>query len=198
MAASIDFQGRLTSDPEWRQTQNGQNQILQIRVAVDDQPGKQDSNTTYYSVSFWDRAGQTVAQYFHKGSPIIIHGKLTTHQYQTQQGETRLALNVSRADFEFPMSQPRGQQNAQTPQGHFNAPQGPQNNQQGNYRNQQQNAPQAPQMANNGYQQPQGNQQGQPQGNPAMPFQGQQGAPQGNFNGNRPVAQPGSITDVPF
>lgn len=189
--AKISFQGRLTAEPQARQNNNG-GSVTEITVAVD---GRRDQNgnapTAFYRVSIWGRRGETVQQYFHKGSPIIVYGRLTPREVEGQNG-TRTYLNVSALDFDFPMSQPRNQgqqgypQQGQPQQDNYQQggqnggypQQGQQNNyaQQGPYQQGQQNYPQQGRQAP----QPQANQQ---QGYP------QQNTPQGQNNGQQGYQQ---------
>ena len=168
--ATIQFQGRLTRDPEARQTKNG-NQMVTVNVAVDGQRGPQgDQATAFYRVAVFGRRGDFVMKYFHKGSPIMVAGTLNPSLYEGQNG-TRLSLDVNASQVDFTLREPRnqgGQNYQQTPQSNYqqaprqpqNAPQPPyqgqqglQNGGQGNYPSQSYNAPQGQSESNNGNQQ---------------------------------------------
>ena len=51
--------------------------------------------------------GQIVAQYFHKGDPILIEGRLKLDQWQDQDGQNRSRLKVVAENFQFVASRPQ-------------------------------------------------------------------------------------------
>lgn len=171
--ATIQFQGRLTNEPQQRQV--GNYTVTNIDVAVDGNRKDQQGNkkAEYYRVAVWGNRGDFVRNYLHKGQPVMVSGTLTTHQYKRNDGGTGISLDVRADHVDFVLSQPRNQQGSNLPQGPA-----PQYNQQPNQApqfNQQQNqAPQYNQQAGNGF-----NQQA---GQAPAP----QNAPQGNDMGNYP------------
>lgn len=156
--ATIIFQGRLTRDPEMRNTQAGA-QFAAFNVAVDGD--RQGDEATFYRVSvFGNRAGWAM-QYLSKGKPVMVTGRLRASQYQGQDGQQRTSLEVMANSVDFTISDRSAQQGAfnqqpqqggyqqQPQQGAFNQqPQQPQNNygQQGNWTPQ--NASEAVMQAN--------------------------------------------------
>ena len=144
--ATIQFQGRLTNEPQQRQV--GNYTVTNIDVAVDGSRKDQQGNkkAEYYRVAVWGNRGDFVRSYLHKGQPVMVSGTLTTHQYKRNDGGAGISLDVRADHVDFVLSQPRNQQagngfnqqagQAPTPQ---NAPQG---NNMGNYPNQTQNGTQ--------------------------------------------------------
>lgn len=180
--ATIQFQGRLTRDPETRQTKNG-NQMVTATVAVDGQRGAQGNQATaFYRVAVFGRRGDFVMQYFRKGSPIMVSGTLNPSLYEGQNGP-RLNLDVNASQVDFTLREPRNQ-------GGQNYQQAPQQN----YQQQPQYQQQAPQgqYQQQQYQQPQYQQQPQGQQYQQQPQQPAQQAPQGPRQAqqyDRPVQQ---------
>lgn len=182
--ATIQFQGRLTNEPQQRQV--GNYTVTNIDVAVDGSRKDQQGNkkAEYYRVAVWGNRGDFVRNYLHKGQPVMVSGTLTTHQYKRNDGGTRISLDVRADHVDFVLSQPRNQQGDNLPQGPA-----PQYNQQPNQApqqfNQQQN--QAPQYNQQQNQAPQYNQQA---GNSFNQQAGQapapQNAPQGSNMGKLP------------
>ncbi|KRN11796.1 single-stranded DNA-binding protein [Limosilactobacillus fermentum] len=180
--ATIQFQGRLTNEPQQRQA--GNYTVTNIDVAVDgsrkDQPG--NTKAEYYRVAVWGNRGNFVRDYLHKGQPVMVSGTLTTHQYKRNDGGAGISLDVRADHVDFVLSQPRNQQGGNLPQGpapQYNQQpnQAPQqfNQQNGNGFNQQagqapapQNAPQGNNMGNY-HNQPQNGTQGQPEPNQQAP-----------------------------
>lgn len=197
--ATIQFQGRLTNEPQQRQV--GNYNVTNIDVAVDGSQKDQQGNTKaeYYRVAVWGNRGDFVRNYLHKGQPVMVSGTLTTHQYKRNDGGAGISLDVRADHVDFVLNQPRNQQSGSQPQGPT-----PQYNQQPNQApqfNQQQNqAPQYNQQAGNGFNQQAGQApapQNAPQGNnmgnyPNQPQNGSQGL------GTPGQPQPVDTNDLPF
>lgn len=198
--ATIQFQGRLTNEPQQRQV--GNYTVTNIDVAVDGSRKDQQGNTKteYYRVAVWGNRGDFVRNYLHKGQPVMVSGTLTTHQYKRNAGGAGISLDVRADHVDFVLSQPRNQQGGNLPQG--SAPQyNQQPNQEPQQFNQQQNqAPQYNQQAGNGFN-PQFGQAPAPQNAP-------QGSNMGNYpnrpqNGSQGLGMPGQpqpvdASDLPF
>lgn len=170
--ANISVLGRLTRDPQQRQTQSGD--VVSLNIAENTGRKDQQGNdvAVFYQASIWGKRGQTVMQYFHKGDPIYIYGDLIPRQYQGKGGAPRTALDINNASFTF-VPRPAQHQN--------NGQQGGYNQQQGNYQQRPQNAPQ-PQN------QPMSQQQGQQINPDDLPFDNGQQFNQGqqpNWMGRR-------------
>lgn len=101
--------GNLTRDPEVRSLPSGQ-AVTELGIAsnrtfmVGGQGGKggeKKEEVTFVDVSFWGRKGEVVAQYFKRGDPIFIEGRLSFRQWQNKEGEKRSKLSVTGENFEF-------------------------------------------------------------------------------------------------
>ncbi len=98
--------GNLTRDPEVRTLPSGQ-AVTEVGIAsnrtytVGGPGGEKKEEVTFVDVSFWGRKGEVVAQYFHRGDPIFIEGRLSFRQWQTKEGEKRSKLSVTGENFEF-------------------------------------------------------------------------------------------------
>ena len=77
--------GRLTADPELRQTQNG-NMVTQFTVAVN-RPYKKDreQEADFISCVAWSGTAEFISKYFSKGDPIVIEGALRTRSYDDRR-----------------------------------------------------------------------------------------------------------------
>jgi len=101
--------GNLTRDPELRYTPKG-TAVATIGVAVNrrwkDESGQQREETTFVDVDAFGRQAENIGQYFKKGRPIFIEGRL---RYQTwedkQSGAKRSKLTVTLESFQFVDSQ---------------------------------------------------------------------------------------------
>lgn len=202
--ATIQFQGRLTNEPQ--QHQVGNYTVTNIDVAVDGRQKDQQGNAKaeYYRVSAWGNRGEFVRNYLRKGQPVMVSGTLTTHQYKRNDGGAGISLDVRAEHVDFVLSQPRNQQGGNQPQGPA-----PQYNRQPNQTpqqfSQQQNQPvnQVPQ-----YSQQDGNGFNQQAGQALAPQNGPRGNNMGNYpnqpqNGSQGLGtpkEPQSVDpiDVPF
>ena len=90
--------GRLVRDPEFRRTNTGK-AVVSFTIACD-KPGK-DSGADFIPCVAWEKTGEFINQYFLKGSPIAVEGRLTSRQYETKEGkkQTVLEVTVSQAHF---------------------------------------------------------------------------------------------------
>jgi single-strand DNA-binding protein len=94
---NMSFTGRLTRDPDLRSTQSGKS-VANFRVAVN---GFKDGDTTFLDVAAWGALGESCAQYLGKGSRVAVSGRLTTREYDRQDGTQWLAVEVSARDVAF-------------------------------------------------------------------------------------------------
>jgi single-strand DNA-binding protein len=81
--------GNLTRDPELRQTPSGQ-ALSSFGVATNrfytDSTGQKHKQAEFHNVVAWGRNAELVSQYLHKGSSVLIEGRLQTRSWQDQQG----------------------------------------------------------------------------------------------------------------
>ena len=83
--------GRLVSDPELRRTTTGK-AVTSFTIACD-KPGK-DSGASFIPCVAWEKTGEFIDNYFTKGSPIAVEGRLESRQYETKEGQKRTVLEV--------------------------------------------------------------------------------------------------------
>ncbi|MBQ8827257.1 MAG: single-stranded DNA-binding protein [Oscillospiraceae bacterium] len=82
MLNKVILMGRLTADPELRQTPNGVS-TCQFNVAVDRGYTTQNGErqTDFITVVAWRQTAEFVSRYFAKGRMIIVEGSLRTRSY---------------------------------------------------------------------------------------------------------------------
>lgn len=82
MLNNITLMGRLTADPELRQTQSG-TATTRFTVAVDRDftPQGQERQADFITVVAWRQTAEFVNKYFSKGAMIAIIGSLRTGSY---------------------------------------------------------------------------------------------------------------------
>ena len=81
--------GNLTRDPELRQTASGQT-VCSFGVATNrfytDSAGQKQKQAEFHNVVAWGKQAEIITQYLHKGSSILVEGRLQTRSWQDQQG----------------------------------------------------------------------------------------------------------------
>lgn len=109
--------GNLTADPQLRTTPNGVS-VCDFTLAVNDRKGG-DNNATYFRVTAWRQLGENCQKYLAKGRKAFVSGPVSARTYQTQNGETRVSLEVTADDVEFLSSRQEAQTNAPAEQSGF-------------------------------------------------------------------------------
>ena len=86
--------GRLTADPELKQTPNGV-AVVSFSVAVNRrfQSGGQQQ-TDFFNVTAWRATAEFVSRYFRKGSSICVVGTIQNNKWTDQQGATRYRTDI--------------------------------------------------------------------------------------------------------
>lgn len=93
--------GHLTADPDCRQTQNG-TPVASFRVAVNRKySGAGQQQADFFPIVAWDKKAQFVSQYFRKGTPIFVEGRLQEREWTDQQGDKRKIIEIIAEDVNF-------------------------------------------------------------------------------------------------
>lgn len=90
--------GRLSADPELRQTENGIS-VVNFTVAVDRNFGE-DRKTDWIFCVAWRGTAEFICKYFQKGSPILIEGSIRSHSWE-KEGMKLQSLEVQVDNVEF-------------------------------------------------------------------------------------------------
>ncbi len=82
MYQSITIIGRLGRDPEMKYMPSG-DPVTSFSVATDrawnDRNGQRQKETTWFRVSVFGKQAENVNQYLHKGSMVLVQGRLTVN-----------------------------------------------------------------------------------------------------------------------
>lgn len=92
------YVGRLTADPELKQTQN-RISVCSFTLAID-RPGTRDK-TDFINFVAWRQTAEFICKYFRKGQNIGVTGYLSSRRYEDKNGNRRTAFEVvaDRAEF---------------------------------------------------------------------------------------------------
>jgi len=97
--------GNLTRDPELRYTPKG-TAVAKIGMAMKrtwkTESGETKEDVTFVDVDAWGRQAEVISQYFKKGRPFLIEGRLKLDQWDDKQtGQKRSKLGVVLEQFSF-------------------------------------------------------------------------------------------------
>ncbi|MDP1884178.1 MAG: single-stranded DNA-binding protein [Candidatus Moranbacteria bacterium] len=117
--------GRLTRDPEIRNTTSGQS-VATLSLATNrfwkDKSGQRQDKTEFHNIVLWGRLAEIAGQYLTKGQEAFIEGRLETRKYTAKDGSERRVTEVIAENMQLG-SRAAGASNAP---GSFNKPVSPQ------------------------------------------------------------------------
>ena len=87
---SVSLGGRLTSDPELRQTNSGHS-VCDISIAVN---RMKENETDFIDVTLWGKTAEISAQHLTKGRFINVQGRLKQDKWQDKEGKNRYSMSV--------------------------------------------------------------------------------------------------------
>lgn len=86
--------GRLTADPELKQTPSGI-AVCSFTLAINrrfSKDGQQEAD--FIQLQAWRQTAEFINRYFRKGSALCITGSIQTRSWQDQNGQKRFATDV--------------------------------------------------------------------------------------------------------
>jgi single-strand DNA-binding protein len=104
--------GNITRDIELKHTASSQ-AVATIGLAVNrrykTKDGEDREDTTFVDCEAWGRTAEVIHQYFGKGKPIFIEGRLKLDQWEDKEGKKQSKLRVVIEGFEFVESRGGGE-----------------------------------------------------------------------------------------
>ena len=94
--------GRLTRDPEMRQTPSG-TAVCTFTLAVDRsfKSANGERETDFIPVVVWRQLGETCGRYLAKGKLAAVDGRLQIRSYKDKDGNNRIAAEVVADNVRF-------------------------------------------------------------------------------------------------
>ncbi len=90
--------GRVTRDPETRYTAGGA-AVLNFGLAVNrrfqDQSGEWRDETCFINVVTWRKVAERLSNALHKGSAVLVEGRLQSRSWEAQDGQKRTTIEVN-------------------------------------------------------------------------------------------------------
>ncbi len=105
MYQQITLVGNLGNDPEMRYTPSGV-PVVSFSLAVNktwvNQEGQRQDKTLWFRVTAWRKQAETVSQYLHKGSKVLIIGEVEeARAFTDRDGNHRASLEVTAQTIKF-------------------------------------------------------------------------------------------------
>ena len=89
--------GRLTAEPELKQTNSGLS-FIRFTVAVNRRRARNaeqnEQQADFITVTAWRQTAEFISKYFRKGSAICVTGSIQTRTWQDTQGQKRYATDI--------------------------------------------------------------------------------------------------------
>ena len=97
----VILMGRLTADPELRQTPNGKS-VAQFTVAVNRRYVPDNSQEAdFINCISWGKNGENIAKFFCKGKMIAVVGELQISKWNGNDGKTNYKTEVVVNEWDF-------------------------------------------------------------------------------------------------
>jgi len=110
----VILMGRLTRDPEVRYSQGESSMaIAKYSLAVDRRGRSQEGDQTadFINITAFGRAGEFAEKYLHKGTKVLVTGRIQTGSYTNKDGVKVYTTDVIAEDQEFAESKNAGSSN---------------------------------------------------------------------------------------
>lgn len=101
--------GRLTADPELKQTQSG-NLVTSFSVAVNRRKAKEggEQKADFFTVVAWRNTAEFVCRHFAKGRAIIVCGHLENRSWTDDQNVKHMVTEIIAEEVDFADSKTDG------------------------------------------------------------------------------------------
>ena len=98
----VILMGRLTRDPEVRYTQGEQaTAVARYTLAVDRRGKNQENSADFIQCVAFGKAGEFAERYLHKGTKIVLTGRIQTGSYTNKEGQRVYTTDIVAEDQEF-------------------------------------------------------------------------------------------------
>ena len=109
---SVYLMGRLTKDPEIRQGTTTKVASYTLAVKGRRRAENTELDTSFIPVKAFDKGADFAQNWLHKGTKIVLRGRLQTGKYTNKDGQTVYTWDVIAEDQEFAESKAESEQHA--------------------------------------------------------------------------------------
>lgn len=103
----VILMGRLSKDPELRHTNNN-TPVCNFSIAVDNGYGE-NKTTDFINCVAWNKTAEVVGKYFTKGRMIALVGRISTRNWEGEDGRKNYVTEVTVNEVSFCDSKAEGQ-----------------------------------------------------------------------------------------
>jgi single-strand DNA-binding protein len=98
----FQFMGRLTKDPEVRNTNTG-TQVTSFSIAVNRRFAGQNGErqTDFFNLTAFGKTAEFCSKYFRKGGQVLVEGRIQNRTWEDQTGAKRYATDFIVEDTYF-------------------------------------------------------------------------------------------------
>ncbi len=97
MLNRVTLIGNMGQDPELKYTPSGK-AVANFNIATTEKwkspEGEKMEKTTWHRIVMWGRQAETVKEYAHRGSQILIEGKIDNRSYDDKDGNKKYISEV--------------------------------------------------------------------------------------------------------
>jgi len=94
--------GNMVRDPELKYTQGG-TAVAEFGIAINrrwEKDGQKQEEVTYVDCKAWARTAEVICEFFTKGKPILVEGRLTQERWEKDgQKRSKILMTVERFEF---------------------------------------------------------------------------------------------------
>jgi single-strand DNA-binding protein len=94
MLNNVSLMGRLTRDPELRQTQSGKSVASFTLACNRDYSSNGQSEADFIDIVAWGKTGEFAAKYYRKGLLVAVQGRIQSRKWQDNDGKNRVSIEV--------------------------------------------------------------------------------------------------------
>ena len=95
----VFLSGNLTRDPEIRYTNTGK-AFTRMGIAIN-RRYKDKESVDYFNLVAWEKTAEFCGRYLHKGSRVLVEGRLQTNSYENKDGVKVNAVDITVDNIEF-------------------------------------------------------------------------------------------------
>ena len=95
----VFLSGDLTRDPEIRYTNTGK-AFTRMGIAIN-RRYKDKESVDYFNLVAWEKTAEFCGRYLHKGSRVLVEGRLQTNSYENKDGVKVNAVDITVDNIEF-------------------------------------------------------------------------------------------------
>lgn len=93
----VQLIGNVGNEPEITTLESGK-KVAKFSIATNesykDSKGEKVTSTQWHNIVAWGKIAEIVEKYVGKGKEVALEGKLTSHSYETKEGEKRYVTEV--------------------------------------------------------------------------------------------------------